>query len=115
MRAMFFWKCSKFNVNFKNAEKNQKKKFRFWDKCISIGFVKLSIFRREYVSLAVSLLTKSLKILHVTKRDLSKSITFKASTKYGTGAVFEIEKVFCAVYHVACQGVHSHENFETFI
>ena len=64
----FFWKCSKFNVDFKNPKKNQEWVFCFWDYSIWIGFVKLSLLRREYLSSAVNVLTNSLNILHSTNR-----------------------------------------------
>ena len=52
-----------------NAEKNSEKVFSFPDNCIWIGCVKLSLLKREYLSSALSLLIKSLEILHVTNRD----------------------------------------------
>ena len=42
----------------------------FWDKCIWIGSLRFSLLRREYLSSTVNVLINSLKILHVTKRDL---------------------------------------------
>ena len=50
-------------------QKNIEKKLFFLDKCIWIGWIKLSLLRRENLSSAVNVLTNSLKILHVTKRD----------------------------------------------
>ena len=50
-------------------ENKQEKGFCFGDTCIWIGRVKLSLLRREYLSLALSVLGNSLEILHVTKRD----------------------------------------------
>ena len=69
MKVIFFWKCSKFNENLRNAEKNWEKVFSFWDTSILISCVKLSLLRREYLSLAVIVLTNSLEILDNTKRD----------------------------------------------
>ena len=34
MRVIFFLKCSKFNVDLKNEDKNREKVFFFSDKCI---------------------------------------------------------------------------------
>ena len=34
MRVIFFLKCSKFNVDLKNEDKNREKVFYFSDKCI---------------------------------------------------------------------------------
>ena len=49
-------------------EKDWEKLFCFRDKCIWIGSTKFSPLRREYLSLAVNVLTKSLRIFHVTKK-----------------------------------------------
>ena len=65
-----FWKCSKFNVDYKNGEKNSEKDFCFWDNSIWIGCVKLSLLRREYLSSAVNVLKNSFKILNSSKIDL---------------------------------------------
>ena len=64
-----FSKYSKFNLNFKNAAKNSEKVFCFWDNCIWIGIVKLSLWRTRYFSSATNVLKSSPKILHVNKRD----------------------------------------------
>ena len=67
--SSFFWKCSKFKVDFKNATKNSEKAFSFWDNCVRIGCVKLSLLRKEYLSSAVNVLKKSYKVLRLTKTD----------------------------------------------
>ena len=54
-----FWKCTK----------KSKKKFCFCDKYIWIVYIELSLLRREYLSSAVIVLTKSKKTLHVSKSD----------------------------------------------
>ena len=70
MRVIFFfWKCSKFKLDFKNAEKKSEKVFYFWGTFIWIGWVKLSLLRREYLLSAHSLLGNSLEILHISKKD----------------------------------------------
>ena len=69
MRVFLFLKRSKLNVAFRNAEENSENVFSFWDTSIWIGYVKLSLLGREYLSSAVYVLTNSLKILHSTKRD----------------------------------------------
>ena len=69
LRVILFLKMFKFNVNIRNGEKNRGKVLYFWDNCIWIGCIKLSLFRREYLSSGVNLLTNSLKIFHSTKRD----------------------------------------------
>ena len=69
MRAIFFWKCLKFNVHFKKGQNNWRKAFCFWDKFIWLCCVKMPPLRREYLSSAVSVLENSLKTLNVTKSD----------------------------------------------
>ena len=68
----FFWKCSKCNLHFKSAEKNWEKVFSFWDNSIWIGCFKLSLYRRQYLSSSVNMLTNSPKILHSTNIDFSQ-------------------------------------------
>ena len=65
MRVKFL----KFNLASKNAETNWENVFSFWDNCIWIGSLKLSLLRREYFSLVVNVLRNSLENLHITKRD----------------------------------------------
>ena len=60
----------KFKLNFQNAVKNSEKNFCFWDNCIWIGIVKLSVLRTGYFSSAANVLTSSPKIVHVNKRDI---------------------------------------------
>ena len=43
--------------------------FCFWDNSIWIGWLKLSVLRREYFQSALSMLGKSLEIFHITNRD----------------------------------------------
>ena len=64
-----FWKCSEFNLDFGNGRKNSEKAFWFWDNCVRIGCVKLSLLRKEYLSSAVNVLTSSSKTLRLTKTD----------------------------------------------
>ena len=54
--SSFFSKYSKFNQDFKNAARNSEKVFCFWDNCISIGIVKLSLLRTGSFSLAANVL-----------------------------------------------------------
>ena len=67
-RNTFFWKYSKFNQAFKNAETNCGKFLFFWNNCICIGYLKFSVLRRGYLSSVVNMLTNILKTLHITKR-----------------------------------------------
>ena len=69
MRVIFFFrKCSKYNVDLKNREKNWEKVFCLWYNSIWIGSVKLFLLRREYLPSAVHE-SNSLKILHSTNID----------------------------------------------
>ena len=65
----FFWKYSKFKLDFKNPAKYWDKVFCVWDYCIWIGIVKLSPLRTGYFSSTANVLTNSNKILQVSKRD----------------------------------------------
>ena len=66
--ASFFWKCSKLNLDFKNAEKNSEKAIYFSDNCIWIGCVNLSLLRREYLSATFNALRKCAKVFHIVMR-----------------------------------------------
>ena len=78
--------------------------FCFWDKCIWIVGIELSLLRRKYVSSAVNVLRKHIKTFHVTKSDFSNSITFTMINQYTKGAGIKIESELLPVYHVACRG-----------
>ena len=109
------WKCSKFNVNFENAINNSENAFCFWDNCVRIGCLKLSLLRREYLSSAVNVLGNSYKPLYLTETNFFDSSTFKVITKYDKGAVAQITTVFEPVYHVACQRVLWNGTFWTYM
>ena len=66
MRVIFFWKCSKLNLNLENPKKNSGKVFLFRDNRLSIGWNKFSLLRTEYLSSPVNGLTNSPKILLIT-------------------------------------------------
>ena len=68
-RSSSDWRCSKLNLDFKNAAKNTENFFCFWDNCIWIGIVKLFLLRTRYFSAAANVLTSSPKICHVNKMD----------------------------------------------
>ena len=57
------------------------------------------------MSSAVNVLRNCLKIVHITKADLSDSIAFTVLNKYGKGAVVQIPTVAGPIYHVACERV----------
>ena len=85
--------------------------FCFWDNCIWIVYIHLSLLITEYLSLAVNVLRKGLKNFHVSKGDFWNSITFTVITGACKSALIKIESVFRTVYHVACQEVLSNESF----
>ena len=69
IRVIFFSRCLKFDLDFKNAAKNCEKFFWFSDIFIWIGIFKLFLLRTRYFSSAASVLTSTPKISHVNKRD----------------------------------------------
>ena len=70
IRVIFFLKYWKFNVGFTNAVINWENVFHFWDSCMWIGCLKLSVLTREYLSSVINMLTNILKNFHITKRVL---------------------------------------------
>ena len=107
---MFVWKYSKFNADSKNTEKNAEKMFCFWDKCIWIVWIHLSLLIREYLWSAVNVLRKGLKNFHLSESDFCNSITFTVIILDEKDALIKIESVFPPVYHVACQEVVSNRS-----
>ena len=89
----------------KKKKKNYEKLFYLEEKCIWIGYVKLSLLSTEYLSSIVNVLKNSLKTWMPLREIFYNLITFTVSNKYGMGAVVEIETVFQSVYHVAFRGV----------
>ena len=85
--------------------------FCFWDKCIWIVWIHLSLLLREYLSLAVNVLRKGLKNFHGSKSDFYNSITFTMITQDDKGALIKYESVFRTVYYVACRDVLSNGSF----
>ena len=77
--SSLFWKYAKFNLDFKNAEKNWGNIFCFWDNYIWIGCVKLFLLRIEHLWSAVNVLTNSPKILHTLKETFSNWIASNLS------------------------------------
>ena len=64
--ASSFWsKCSKFQLDFKNAAKNSENVFCWLNNCMLIGIVKLSLLRTGYFSSAANVSRSSPKISHV--------------------------------------------------
>ena len=115
MKVVFFWKCSKFNTNSKNAQSNSEKIFGFWDKCIWMVCIHLFLLIREYLSLAVNVSRKGLKNFHVSKSDFCNSTTFTVITRAAKSGLIKIESVFRNLYLDACREVLSNGSVETFI
>ena len=78
MRIIFVPKCSKFNLDIKNVKNNWEKKFCFWDNCIWIGIVNLSLLRTGYVSLPANSLANSRTIGHIIKRNFLQLKCFQS-------------------------------------
>ena len=78
----------------KTQELIEKKSFFFWDKCIWIVCIHLSLQIREYLSLAVNVLRKGLKNFPVSKSDFCSSIIFTVITQDDKSALIQIESVF---------------------
>ena len=95
----------------KTPKKVQKKCFVFWDKCIWIVSIHLSLLLRVYVSLAVNVLRKGQKNYDESKSDFFNSITFPVITQAGKSALIKIESVFRTVYHDAGREVFSNRSF----
>ena len=68
--SCFCSKRSKFQLDFKKATKIREKVFSFWDNCIWIGIVKVSLLRTGYFSLTVNVLRNCPQNWHANKRDI---------------------------------------------
>ena len=69
MTVIFPLKILKIESKFRKWKKNSENIFGFLDNFISKCCYKLALLRREYLSSAVSGLTNSRKIFHITERD----------------------------------------------
>ena len=63
--SFLFSKYLKFDIHFKNAVKNWGNVLFFWDNCIWIGIVQLSLLKTGYFSSSANVLKSSPKIWHV--------------------------------------------------
>ena len=102
-------------INFKNDKKSSEKTFCFWRNWIKIVCVKLSLLRREYLSMALNILKDTLKIFHIAKRNFFDSMALPFINKYCTGGVVQISTVLGPAYHVAFRKVIWISTFETLI
>ena len=62
----------------------------FWDKCIWLVCIHLSLVIREYLSQAVNVLRKGVKNFHVSKSDFRYLITFTVITEDDKGALIKM-------------------------
>ena len=69
LRVTFFFKMFKIWVRFEKCRKRRRKSLFFWDNCILICVVKLSLLRTEYFSLAANVLRSCPKNWQPNKRD----------------------------------------------
>ena len=76
----FFWKCSKYYLHFKNADKNWENVFTSRGNCIWIAYFKLSLPRREYFWLTVK---SSLRFCISLRETFSNLIAFRVTNKFG--------------------------------
>ena len=68
--------------------------FCFWDKCIWLFCIHLSLLIREYLSEDVTVLRKGLKDFQVCKSDFCYSSTFRVITQDDKGTLIKIESAF---------------------
>ena len=64
----FFGECSNFKIDLNNEEINWENVFSFWDNCIWIKCLNLSLLRREYLSSAFNMFTNIPRSLDISKR-----------------------------------------------
>ena len=92
-------------------EKRGERIFCFWDKCIRIICIHLSLLVRVHLSSAVNVLRKGLKNFHVSNSDFCNSITCTVITQDDKVALIKIESGFRPVFFVACREVLSNRTF----
>ena len=87
LRAIFSDKIFKNWARFQIWNQKLRKFFCFWDNCIWLGLIKLSLLRIGYSSSVANVLTRSHKIFHVNNRNISNSIDLAVIIKYDKSAV----------------------------
>ena len=101
IRVIFFFKPLKFNLDFKNVAENREKSFCFWNKCISIRIIKLSLLRIWYLSYAANVLTSSPRFCMSIRETFSNSIDLAVINESDKGDVMHIWTVLGHLPHVA--------------
>ena len=81
LESSFFSIYLKFLLDFEKEGKYWEKVLCFWDNCIWIGIVKLSLLRTGYFSSVANVLTRNHKIWHINKEDFFEH-NFVASGKW---------------------------------
>ena len=100
MRVIFFWKCSKLNLNLENSKKIQK-----------LFFI-LRSFHLKMLLWIISSKTRLLLRFWISAREtFSAWIAFPGVNKFGKGVVLHLWNVFQPVYHVTCRRVLWNETF----
>ena len=109
--SFFYPKCLKFNLDFKNAAKNWEKIFCYWDNCISVGMVKLSLWRKIYFSSVANVLTTSPNIWHVNKRGFFEQNFLGSDRWIGSWWCDKYFHSLGHVYHVVRRNILWNETF----
>ena len=89
-----FWKCSTFYVDFRYTARNWEKIVCFLDNCSSFGSCKFFLVRREYLSLAVNVLTNTHRSPNTLKRLLPNSVFAKVMKQYDRSALVNFFRLF---------------------
>ena len=79
MRVVFFFKIFKIWARFQISNQKLGKCFCFWDNCIWLGLIKLSLLRIGYSSSVANVLTRSHKIFHVNTEIFPTQLTWQWS------------------------------------
>ena len=111
MRVIFFLKMFKIESKLPKCKKKWEKFFRSWDKIIWRCRNKLSLLRKQYLSLPVNGLTNSPKTLHINKKDSFQLNWLLMTNRYFKGAVVQISTGFRTVFHVSCRSFLSNGTF----
>ena len=82
-----FFKIFKVYYRFGKCATNWEKGLGFWQNCIWIGIVKLSLVRTGYFSLEANMLTSSHKIWHAKKKTFINSIDLAVINEYDKDAL----------------------------
>ena len=102
MRVIFFWKWSKFNVDFKNGAKNCKKSFvseRIVSELVALNFLHIEENTCHRQSMWQQ---TALRICIELTQTFTNWSMWTLMNKYGKGSVVQISTVFGPFSHVCC-------------